>query len=182
MSNEYEVYLRPLREEDARVSWRWRNNPLVWKMTISHPSCVVTQAMELDWIRTVLADPSRRNYAICLKKTDAYVGNVYLVNITQTGEAVESIFIGLPELWGKGIGTRARELLYEIARDTLGIKVIHSVIRIENAASMKSVFKCGFHVVSRDEAKGIVYLERKLTESPCVRDLSNESETGVGCS
>jgi hypothetical protein len=26
MKDEYEIYLRPLREEDAKTSWRWRND------------------------------------------------------------------------------------------------------------------------------------------------------------
>lgn len=29
MKDEYEIYLRPLREEDAKTSWRWRNDPRV---------------------------------------------------------------------------------------------------------------------------------------------------------
>jgi hypothetical protein len=29
MKDEYEIYLRPLRKEDAKTSWRWRNDPRV---------------------------------------------------------------------------------------------------------------------------------------------------------
>lgn len=78
MNDKYDVYLRPLREEDAKTSWRWRNDSRVWEKTGSRPNCHVTEEMELDWMRKVLADKTSRRYAIVLKDSDRYIGNIYL--------------------------------------------------------------------------------------------------------
>ena len=159
MKDEYEIYLRPLREEDAKTSWRWRNDPRVWAQTVSRPDREVTEAMELDWLRKVMSDPTRRNFAIVLKNGDRYVGNVYLTNI-RDGVGEQGTFIGEVDLWGKGIGSRARDALAKIAKADLGLRAIKSRLRVENVASLKSNLKIGFREVSRD--KDYVYLERAL--------------------
>ena len=149
MDDEFSVYLRPLRIEDAKVSWRWRNNPEVWKNTGSAPDRHITEEMETEWLRKALADPTAKRFAICLRAGDRYVGNIYLTGIS--GDTAEQqTFIGEPSLWGKGIGTRARAALYEIAVRELGITRIVSTIRVRNIASLKSVLKLGFTEVSRD--------------------------------
>jgi len=149
MVDGYEIYLRPLRVEDAKVSYRWRNNPEVWKNTASAPDREVTVEMERAWIQKVLEDPSDVRFAICLKTGDRYIGNAYLTGIAN-GVAEEQIFIGEPSFWGHGIGTAARAALYEIATLELGLMRIVSNIRVRNVASVKSVLKLGFREVSRD--------------------------------
>ena len=159
MNDKYDVYLRPLREEDAKTSWRWRNDSRVWEKTGSRPNCHVTEEMELDWMRKVLADKTSRRYAIVLKDSDRYIGNIYLTDI-QNGQAEQETFIGEPDLWGKGIGTHARTLPMQIAKDDLGLKAIKSVIRLGNIASIKANLKIGFREVGRDGE--FVYLEKPL--------------------
>lgn len=146
---EAKIYLRPLQEEDSKVSFRWRNNPEVWKNTGSAPNCFITEEMELAWIKKVLSDSSTKRYAICLEANDQYIGNAYLSNIAN-GRAEEQIFIGEPALWNQGIGTQARALLYKIAADELQLSIVVSNIRTRNIASLKSVLKLGFHEVARD--------------------------------
>lgn len=149
MEDEYEIYLRPLRMEDAMVSWRWRNNPEVWKNTGSAPDRHVTVEMEREWLRKALSDGTTKRYAICLKKGDRYVGNVYLEEVDRDS-AIEQIFIGEVNLWGHGIGTRARSAVYEIAKGQYGKRRIETHIRVRNVASLKSVLKLGFVEFSRD--------------------------------
>lgn len=150
MQGDFDVYLRPLCQSDAKTSWRWRNNPTVWKNTGSAPDRYITEEMEMDWMRKVLRDPSVKRYAICLRGSGQYIGNAYLSSISE-GSAVEQIFIGVTELWGKGIGTKARAALCEIAREELGLSRIETHIRPRNIASIKSVLKLGFSEISRDE-------------------------------
>ncbi len=162
MKDEYEIYLRPLREEDAKTSWRWRNDPRVWANTESRPDCEVTEAMEREWIRKVLTDPTRRNFAIILKNDDRYIGNAYLTDI-QRGAHI-GLFIAIPELWGKGIGSRVHTLLHQIARDDLGLTEIKTTIRIANVGSLKAALKAGSMETSRDDT--FVYLKRTLCAAP----------------
>lgn len=146
---EMKIYLRPLQEEDAKVSFRWRNNPEVWKNTGAAPDCFITEEIETAWIRKALQDPTTKRYAICLKGNDQYIGNAYLSNISN-GRAEEQIFIGEPTLWNQGIGTQARALLYRIAAEEFKLSIVVSNIRTRNIASLKSVLKLGFHEVARD--------------------------------
>lgn len=150
MDNEFDVYIRPLSVEDAMTSYRWRNNPEVWKNTGSAPNVYVTPEMETEWIKKALENPRMRRYAICLKKNNQYIGNVYLGEFNGRS-ASEQIFIGETALWGKGIGTRARELLYEMAKSEFGLTRIETHIRPRNIASMKSALKLGFQEFDRDD-------------------------------
>lgn len=159
MNDNYDVYLRPLRAEDAKTSWRWRNDPRIWEKTVSRPNCHVTEEMERAWLRKVLADKTSRRYAIVQKEGDRYIGNIYLTDI-RNGQADEGLFIGEPDLWGKGIGTHARALLMQIAKEDLGLKTVKSRIRAENVASLRSNLKLGFREVARDAE--FVYLEKLL--------------------
>lgn len=149
MGNDYDIYLRPLCVEDAKTSYKWRNNPEVWKNTGSSPDRIITEELEMTWIHKVLADSTTRRYAICLKSDDRYIGNIYLTNISGTS-AIEQIFIGEIDFWGKGIGTKARAALYAIAKNDLGLIRIESHIRPRNIASLKSVLKLGFTEIVRD--------------------------------
>lgn len=150
MDDPYEIYLRPLQLDDAKISYKWRNNPEIWKNTGSAPDREITEEMEMAWMRKVLTDSVTKRFAICLKANDRYIGNVYLSDI-RDGQAEEQIFIGEPELWGKGIGTAARIALYGMAKDQFGIERIVTNIRVRNVASLRSVMKLGFCEVARDE-------------------------------
>lgn len=141
----FEIYLRPLQREDAQISWRWRNDPDVWKFTLKQPDCYVTQEIEELWIDKVLADKNRLNFAICLKATNQYIGNIYLTDIDwQEKSGYQHTFIGEKKIWGKGIGTKARILLHQLLSREYRIKKIYSEIREDNIASIKSALKSGF--------------------------------------
>ena len=54
-----EVKIRPLREEDAYVSYKWRNDPLVFKYTCNRYTSEITLESELEWIRRVTKKSGR---------------------------------------------------------------------------------------------------------------------------
>lgn len=49
-----EVYIRPLELKDALVSYKWRNNPRIWRLTGSRPNTFVTPEIETEWLKHVL--------------------------------------------------------------------------------------------------------------------------------
>lgn len=159
MDNASPVYLRPLTVEDAKTSVRWRNDPAVWEQTGSHPDRAITLDMEEAWARKVIADPTRANFAICLTENDRYIGNIYLTEITSYGTGADSIFIGEPDLWGRGLGTAARREIWSWAKAN-GIHTIYSRIRETNPRSYKSVEKLGFTLISRKD--GILTFAKHL--------------------
>ena len=104
-----QVEIRPLREEDAHVSVRWRNISDIWRYTKFQATRPVTLDDELAWIRQVTADPTCRRFAILAD--GRYVGNIYLTGI-KDGLAEYHVFIGEQDYWGRGVAKAAtREIL-----------------------------------------------------------------------
>ena len=90
----------------------------------------------------VIADPRRRNYAICLAEDDTYIGNIYLVNI-EGGCGDLGIFIGDRQHHGKGYAYQALVLLKELARLELGIQRINIEVDVDNVPALVSYLKSG---------------------------------------
>lgn len=161
MPKSYDVYIRPLRREDAEVSYKWRNNPKIWEMTGSKPDREVTLEIEVEWIERAMKESTSRRFAICLSSTRQYIGNIYLINIDFANKSAEQeTFIGEVGYWGKGIASSARRLLSEYARRDLQLLKIVSRVREGNIASIQSNLKLGFVVVGSKD--GFVHMELNL--------------------
>ena len=52
------VRIRPLKEQDAYTSVKWRNDPEVFKFTGNIYNHEITIDNELEWIRKVTANPT----------------------------------------------------------------------------------------------------------------------------
>ena len=99
-----EVAIRPLREEDAYTSVKWRNDSEVFKFTGNTYKNEIKIENELEWIPKVVANPN--DYRCAILADGVYVGNIYLTDID--GKAANyHIFIGNKEYWGKGVAKKA---------------------------------------------------------------------------
>lgn len=141
-----DIYIRPLREEDSQISYRWRNDPEVWEYTGSKPDKEITLDIEKEWVKSVLPRTGEKRFAICLKVTDEYIGNVQLTGINSY-EAEFHIFIGEKKYWGKGFGTIATKLIVEYAFEELKLQCVYLLVKKQNAAAIRSYEKAGFHKV-----------------------------------
>ncbi len=146
------IYLRPLREEDALVSYRWRNNPAIWKLTGNKPNAIVTPEIETNWIREVLNKTDQRRFAICVEGSDEYIGNAQLTGIDR-GTAEFHIFIGEEKYWGQGIGTKATKFVVEIGFKLLGLREIYLFVNKKNVAAVKAYLNCGFLIDGCSESR-----------------------------
>lgn len=135
------VSLRPLREEDAHTSIRWRQAPEVWTYTLAAGRSPPRLEDELAWIRKAIADPTGRRYA--LLADGAYIGNVYLTGIADR-RAEFHIFIGERDYWGRGIAREATRLALAIAWDELGLDQVHLIVHPENSAARRIYDDLGF--------------------------------------
>ncbi len=151
-----QIQIRPLKIQDAHTSYKWRNNPIIWKYTGSHPDKPVTKQMELDWIRKVLSNENERRYAIIAE--DKYIGNTYLTAINL--ESAEfHIFIGDESYWNRGIASKVLELVTNEAI-SMGLKRLYLTVNLENIAAVALYKKKGFQMLfSRD---GILYMSKSL--------------------
>lgn len=105
------VTIRPLIEEDAYTSVKWRNDPEVFKYTGNTYKHEIKIENELEWIRKVIAKAN--DYRCAILVDEVYVGNIYLTDI-QDCKAHYHIFIGNRNYWGKGVAKKASLLLYWI--------------------------------------------------------------------
>ena len=141
------VYLRSLEVDDAKISYKWRNNNKIWKYTGRKPNILITKEIELKWIKDVLKRSDEVRYAICESISDKYIGNVQLTNIDKNS-AEFHIFIGDTSFWGMGLGTLATSKMIHIGFNKLKLKCIYLHCSYKNINAIKTYEKVGFKKVS----------------------------------
>jgi diamine N-acetyltransferase len=149
------VFLRPLTLFDAGISYKWRNNPEVWKFTPFEPNISITPEIESDWLSNVLRRKDEARFAICLEHSGQYIGNVQLINI-RNSEADFHLFIGETDCWGKGIGEQALKLMLSHGFEQLHLKRIFLEVNKDNIPAMTIYKRQGFQVV--DDSKNYIVL------------------------
>lgn len=145
----YKVLIRPLCIEDAKVSYRWRNDSDIWRYTGIRPNKEITEEIEIDWIKKVIIDETSKRFAILVN--DQYVGNIQLTNISQEKKDAEyHIFIGEKNFWGKGIATLATSQIIEYAKEWLRLESIYLFVKPENKSAINVYQKSGFKKINED--------------------------------
>jgi glycosyltransferase involved in cell wall biosynthesis/RimJ/RimL family protein N-acetyltransferase len=142
----YNVYIRPLREEDALTSYQWRNDPKIWRFTGSRPNRTVTPEMEREWIVSVLRRENEMRFAICLSEDDTYIGNVFFTDI-KDGQALMHVFVGEVRFWGKDRAYNACWLALEQVFTQLGLQQVNMEMH-KNNPGMAGVIRMGWQQVA----------------------------------
>lgn len=135
------VTIRPLKEEDAFTSVKWRNDPDVFKYTGNTYKNEIKIEKELEWIRKVTTNPN--DYRCAIIADDVYVGNIYLTDIDGTS-AHYHIFIGNKNYWGKGVAKQASLQILNYAFNTLHLKEVCLRVRKSNVTAYNLYRKLGF--------------------------------------
>lgn len=144
MRKEYRVYLRAFEPEDYKTSIKWRNDDEIWNQ-LGGVKYFVSEAYEKKWVEEAIFDPKVIRLAVCLKESNQYIGNVYILDINERDRKGNShILIGEREYWGKGYATEAYELLLDYAFNERAFHRIGAHVLEENAASIALHKKCGF--------------------------------------
>ncbi len=155
----YRILIRPLTNEDAKVSYIWRNDPEIWKYTGKRPDRTITYEIEDNWIRKVLAASDSFRFAI--EADGHYIGNIQITNIRTRQDGEYHIFIGDRKFWGKGIATLATYQLIRFAKEVIGLKRLYLFVNPLNTAAIRVYEKCGF-VRNSDEIKMVFNLDQAL--------------------
>lgn len=142
-----EIRIRPLVEEDAYTSVKWRNDPDVFKYTGNTYDHEITIESELDWIRRVMNNPNDYRCAIIADNT--YVGNIYLTEIDGVS-AYYHIFIGNKDYWGRGVAKEASKQIIDYAFGSLGLKRIILRVRKDNVRAIRLYHSLGFSITEND--------------------------------
>jgi diamine N-acetyltransferase len=144
------IYIRPLKVEDARISYLWRNDPAIWTYTGFKASGTITEEMETEWLRNNLDRTDQSRFAICVKELDTYIGNVQLLNI-QGRTAELHLFIGNKLYWGKGVGVQATILMLRYGFIERKLEVIYLKVHPANIAAVSVYEKAGFEITGKDD-------------------------------
>lgn len=135
------ITIRPLVENDAYKSVKWRNDPEVFKYTGNTYSQEITIKSELEWIKRVISNP--KEYRCAIIADNVYIGNIYLTDI-DNGLAMYHIFIGEKSYWGKGVAYEASRQILEYGFNILGLHTIKLFVNEENISAVKLYNKLGF--------------------------------------
>jgi RimJ/RimL family protein N-acetyltransferase len=168
------IFLRPLALDDAATSYKWRNNPEVWKYSLFNPSVPISLEQESAWLEDVLKRTDQKRFAICLTKNEKYIGNIQLIAIVDQ-HAEFHLFIGDENYWGKGIGTKATKLILDYAFLTLNLNYIRLDVNKNNVAALKIYTRQGFIELDNLES----HLAMKLTRNDY---LANKKLSGLNYS
>lgn len=154
------IYLRALHEDDAKISYVWRNNPIIWEFTKFRAERHISFEIESAWIKNVINKSNEYRFAICVKEDGRYIGNVQLIDVKEAS-AEFHLFIGDMAFWGKGIGKEATNLILQYGFLNLGLKYIYLQVHKENLPAIAIYKKMGF-VIIPDDSDTEEFLNMKL--------------------
>lgn len=140
------LLLRPWREDEAEIMYRWASNPAVGPIAGWPTHTSVEESRKI--IRTVFSAPE--TYAIVLRATNEPIGSAAI----KSGEGLTPSLRGLPDgelgywlaepFWGKGLMTEAVRALIERAFGELGYERLWCGYYEGNERSRRVMVKCGF--------------------------------------
>ena len=138
------IYLRPLKEEDAKGNYPdWFNDSEVCKYN-RHGRFPNTKEKTLNYIKTVNTSQDTIVLAIVDKKIEKHIGNISLQRINLLDRNAElSIVIGEKDYWNKGYGKEACKLLISHGFKALDLHRIYSGTHEENAGFINLAISLG---------------------------------------
>ena len=140
---DYQIYLRPMVEEDTDMIVAWRNKPSVKNYFIYQAD--FTREGHLYWLHEVVEKGRACQMIICDKSDDTPLGSVYIRDIDHTHHKGEyGIFIGEEAARGRGIGTQAARLMIKYGFEELGLHRIYLRALAGNEQAVRSYEKAGF--------------------------------------
>ena len=142
-----DVFLRKLERTDAYVSYKWRNDPEVFKYTRTVYDHEITLETELHWIERVIKNDDE--YRCAIIADNCYVGNIYLTNIDDE-KAEYHIFIGDKSYWGKSVAKKASIEIIRYGFEYLNLKKIVLEVRQQNKNAIRLYEKLGFTRLRRN--------------------------------
>jgi len=155
----FSVFIRPLEVNDAKISYKWRNNKLIWEFTEFKPTKNITRAIENEWLKNALTVKNDHRFAICLKETGEYIGNVQLLNV-KNQSANFHLFIGNTKFWGMGLGKEATKLVLFYGFNVLDLCNVMLKVHKEHIAAQRLYERIGFQVVNDRD----VFIKMMLTK------------------
>ncbi|WP_430895826.1 MULTISPECIES: GNAT family N-acetyltransferase [unclassified Paraflavitalea] len=137
------VYIRPTVIEDAKVSYKWRNIPRLWKYTAFKTDKEITYEVEKAWLEKKLEQNNEFRFSICLVENDQYIGYMFINNITEDEGEIHTV-IGEMAYWGGGRAKDAAKLVLDSMFKNTSVKQIITKVNVKNLGAIKLTLDMGF--------------------------------------
>lgn len=144
------VVLRPVSPRDYPSILDWQNDPdVAWLMDYE-------QAFSLEDIAAQEAEAQRDGCPFVIELDGRPIGRIGL-NRFHARDAASAlyVYIGLPELWGRGLGRDAVRTILGHAFDTLGLELVELWTLAGNERAVRAYEACGFRVDGRLRARSV---------------------------
>ncbi len=141
------VIIRPLVENDAAISYRWRNDKEVFQYTGANYQNYIDEPCERNWLARVIKNTNE--YRCAIEVDGVYVGNIYLTDIDGVS-AEYQIFIGEKSYWGQGIATEASRQIIRYAFEELNLAKVYLNVKPQNSRAIRLYKRLGFEEVERN--------------------------------
>jgi len=138
------IYLRSLRPEDLNKGYLdWINDPEINKFLISGIFPTSLRGLK-SYYEKVNGSDKDVMFAIVVKKTDKYIGNIKIGNIDWVNRSAHcGRLIGDKKYWGKGYGTEAMKLVMDYVFNALNLNRLYNTMVADNLGAIRSCEKVG---------------------------------------
>lgn len=139
------LLIRPYKREDEAAVYRIVNSEKIYKTTLNIPYPYPREQLPV-WIHFTLKNILyKRGYEFGIfHRTEGYIGNIGIVNIDRSNNNAEiTYFIGESH-WGKGYATEASYAALDFAFNELKMERIQGRCLVNNPASLRVMYRCGF--------------------------------------
>lgn len=151
-----ELRLRELTEEDLIIRVKMCNDKEIQKLMSGQifENEVTVEDMK-KWFTSRKAE--KRSMQFAIEYNGQYIGDIDINNINYDTNSLNIIpMIGLKEYWGKGLGTKAIEIVKSYAKKSLNIKSIYLEVFPFNIRAITSYKKLGFVQVGQNDDGEII--------------------------
>ena len=139
------IRLEPLAESHLEGLAALGQDPLVARNTrVPEPWPEAFERRWLDLYEQGREEGKRHGYAVVDAETGAFLGIAGVVDIHRDANQGEIGYALAPEARGRGIATRALELVTRYALEDLGLERVELQIATDNDASIRVAEKCGY--------------------------------------
>ena len=136
-----DVEIRRFVESDIPLKVYWINDEK--NSQFLHYDLPLSIEKTEQWFQVASNDPRRADFTIIYRNRP--VGLIGLLNTDNVkGSAEFYIALGESEVRGKGIATRASELLIEYAKNQMGLKALYLYTEVENYRAQMLFERIGF--------------------------------------
>lgn len=129
-------------EKDMKKFLKWINDSeIINNISIFRP---IAEINEEEWYNQTIKDENIICFAIKIKETNEFIGDVMLQLNWKDRFAILGILIGEKNYWNKGFGTETVELATKYAFETLNLHRVELSVYSFNERAKRCYIKAGF--------------------------------------